>query len=106
MSRAAKNPLLVATVTGQRFAEADPTDPTTIVSAVRAADAASSATPRVASAAARRPGNLIGRSSQAFDCARKCSAISLPVARHTPAWRQIYSSAASSAPMRCGTPLI
>ena len=38
-------------------------------------------------------------------CARKCCTISQPVARHTPACEQMYSSAASSAPIRCGWPV-
>src|ERR1700746_233286 len=38
-----------------------------------------------------------------FDCcARKCCTISQPVACHTPACEQMYSSAASRAPIRCG----
>ena len=42
---------------------------------------------------------------QAAKVARELG-ISLPVVSHTPAWLQMYSSAASSAPMRCGTPLM
>ena len=38
-------------------------------------------------------------------CARKCCTISQPVARHTPSCEQMYSSAASSAPIRCGWPV-
>src|SRR2546423_1555231 len=38
-------------------------------------------------------------------CARKCCTVSQPVARHTPSCEQIYSSAASSAPIRCGWPV-
>jgi hypothetical protein len=38
-------------------------------------------------------------------CVRKCCTISQPVARQTPAWEQMYWSAESRAPIRCGWPV-
>jgi hypothetical protein len=43
--------------------------------------------------------------TEGADYFRKCCTISQPVARHTASCEQMYSSAASSAPIRCGWPV-
>src|ERR1700722_17293047 len=65
MSSAAKKPLRSPTVTGHRLAEAEPTDPTTTVSAAPATRMAASAPKRMTVAAIRiaRSGRRIARSS-------------------------------------------